>query len=234
MTEPTKTTDTEQEHQPENAQSILDFGAALTRTPHGAVYCLTIIGQIEGHTTAANNAKTTKYEHVLPLLAKLEESGDVDGVLFLLNTVGGDVEAGLAIAELIAGMTKPTVSIVLGGSHSIGVPLAVAARSFAVPSAAMTIHPVRMSGTVIAAPQTYHYFERLQERIVAFVAGHSQISAEDFQDLMLRKDDMAADVGSVIYGEEAVSLGLIDQVGGLSDGLRCLYRQIEEHKGKKA
>ena len=235
MTEPTKTTDTDQEHQPENAQSILDFGAALTCTPHGAVYCLTIIGQIEGHTTAANNAKTTKYEHVLPLLAKLEESGDVDGVLFLLNTVGGDVEAGLAIAELIAGMTKPTVSIVLGGSHSIGVPLAVAARrSFAVPSAAMTIHPVRMSGTVIAAPQTYHYFERLQERIVAFVAGHSQISAEDFQDLMLRKDDMAADVGSVIYGEEAVSLGLIDQVGGLSDGLRCLYRQIEEHKGKKA
>lgn len=229
MTEPTKTTDTEQEHQPENAQSILDFGAALTRTPHGAVYCLTIIGQIEGHTTAANNAKTTKYEHVLPLLAKLEESGDVDGVLFLLNTVGGDVEAGLAIAELIAGMTKPTVSIVLGGSHSIGVPLAVAARrSFAVPSAAMTIHPVRMSGTVIAAPQTYHYFERLQERIVAFVAGHSQISAEDFQDLMLRKDDMAADVGSVIYGEEAVNLGLIDRIGGLGDALDCLYGQIAQ------
>lgn len=231
MTEPTKTTDTEQEHQPENAQSILDFGAALTRTPHGAVYCLTIIGQIEGHTTAANNAKTTKYEHVLPLLAKLEESGDVDGVLFLLNTVGGDVEAGLAIAELIAGMTKPTVSIVLGGSHSIGVPLAVAARrSFAVPSAAMTIHPVRMSGTVIAAPQTYHYFERLQERIVAFVAGHSQISAEDFQDLMLRKDDMAADVGSVIYGEEAVRMGLIDHLGGLSDALACLHARMRAAK----
>ena len=229
MTEPTKTTDTEQERQPENAQSILDFGAALTRTPHGAVYCLTIIGQIEGHTTAANNAKTTKYEHVLPLLAKLEESGDVDGVLFLLNTVGGDVEAGLAIAELIAGMTKPTVSIVLGGSHSIGVPLAVAAKhSFAVPSAAMTIHPVRMSGTVIAAPQTYHYFQRLQERIVAFVSGHSRISAEKFQSLMLQKDDMAADVGSVLYGEKAVELGLIDQVGTLSDALECLYRQIEE------
>lgn len=214
------------------AQQIVDFGSALTRTPHGSVYCLTIIGQIEGHSNAPDQTKTTKYEHVLPLLAKLEESGEVDGVLFLLNTVGGDVEAGLAIAELIAGMTKPTVSIVLGGSHSIGVPLAVAARrSFAVPSAAMTIHPVRMSGTVIAAPQTYSYFQRLQERIVAFVSGHSRISAEDFQTLMLRKDDMAADVGSVLYGEEAVRVGLIDEVGGLADGLQCLYRQIEQYRG---
>ena len=218
----------------DTTQSILDFGSAMTRTSHGNVYCLSIIGQIEGHTTANNNAKTTKYEHVLPLLAKLEESDEVDGVLFLLNTVGGDVEAGLAIAELIAGMTKPTVSIVLGGSHSIGVPLAVAAqRSFAVPSAAMTIHPIRMSGTVIAAPQTYNYFERLQERIVTFVAGHSRIPAELFQSLMLKKEDMAADVGSVIYGEEAVSLGLIDQVGGLSDGLQYLYRRIDERKGKE-
>ncbi len=234
MTEPTKNTEPEKDtgESRESAQSILDFGSAMTRTPHGNVYCLTIIGQIEGHMTASSNTKTTKYEHVLPLLAKLEESEEVDGVLFLLNTVGGDVEAGLAIAELIAGMTKPTVSIVLGGSHSIGVPLAVAARrSFAVPSAAMTIHPVRMSGTVIAAPQTYHYFERLQERIVAFVAKHSRISGDDFQALMLKKDDMAADVGSVVYGEEAVELGLIDQVGGLSDGLACLYRQIEERKG---
>lgn len=237
MTENTRPMDTEKEKDGgnETAQSILDFGSAMTRTPHGNVYCLTIIGQIEGHTTAGNSAKTTKYEHVLPLLAKLEESEEVDGVLFLLNTVGGDVEAGLAIAELIAGMTKPTVSIVLGGSHSIGVPLAVAAkRSFAVPSAAMTIHPVRMSGTVIAAPQTYNYFQRLQERIVAFVSGHSQISAEKFQSLMLQKDDMAADVGSVIYGEEAVRLGIIDAVGGLSDGLACLYRQIGEQKEKPA
>lgn len=215
----------------EETQAIVDFGSAMTRTPHGSVYCLTIIGQIEGHMTASTNTKTTKYEHVLPLLAKLEESEEVDGVLFLLNTVGGDVEAGLAIAELIAGMTKPTVSIVLGGSHSIGVPLAVAARrSFAVPSAAMTVHPVRMSGTVIAAPQTYNYFQRLQERIVEFVSKHSRISPEEFQKLMLKKDDMAADVGSVIYGEEAVSLGIIDQVGGLSDGLQCLYRQIEQRK----
>ena len=236
-TKPTEPNELEQNlktGEKDTTQSILDFGSAMTRTSHGNVYCLSIIGQIEGHTTASNNAKTTKYEHVLPLLAKLEESDEVDGVLFLLNTVGGDVEAGLAIAELIAGMTKPTVSIVLGGSHSIGVPLAVAAqRSFAVPSAAMTIHPIRMSGTVIAAPQTYNYFERLQERIVTFVSGHSQISAELFQSLMLKKEDMAADVGSVIYGEEAVSLGLIDQVGGLSDGLQYLYRRIDERKGKE-
>lgn len=215
----------------DTTQAIVDFGSAMTRTPCGTVYCLTIIGQIEGHMSASTNTKTTKYEHVLPLLAKLEESEEVDGVLFLLNTVGGDVEAGLAIAELIASMTKPTVSIVLGGSHSIGVPLAVAARrSFAVPSAAMTIHPVRMSGTVIAAPQTYNYFQRLQDRIVSFVAVNSHISADAFQTLMMKKDDMAADVGSVIYGEEAVRLGIIDQVGGLSDGLQCLYRQIKDAK----
>ena len=237
MTENTKPTEPSQENDEnkETVQNILDFSSALTRTPLGTVYSLSIIGQIEGHMVASNTTKTTKYEHVLPLLGKLEESEEVDGILFLLNTVGGDVEAGLAIAELIASMTKPTVSIVLGGSHSIGVPLAVAAkRSFAVPSAAMTIHPVRMSGTVIAAPQTYNYFQRLQDRIVAFVSGHSQISAEDFQALMLKKDDMAADVGSVIYGEEAVRLGIIDQVGGLSDGLQCLYRQIREKKGKPA
>ena len=240
MTENTKPTDPaeadkEKDNSGETTQNILDFGSALTRTAQGTVYTLTIIGQIEGHSTAPGTSKTTKYEHVLPLLARLEESGEVDGVLFLLNTVGGDVEAGLAIAELIASMTKPTVSIVLGGSHSIGVPLAVAAkRSFAVPSAAMTIHPVRMSGTVIAAPQTYNYFQRLQDRIVAFVSGHSRISAEDFQALMLKKDDMAADVGSVLYGEEAVRKGIIDAVGGLSDGLACLYRQIEEQKGKPA
>ena len=234
MTETTHPAEPEQEKGASGdslAQNILDFGSALTRTPHGTVYCLTIIGQIEGHSTASNGAKTTKYEHVLPLLAKLEESEEVDGVLFLLNTVGGDVEAGLAIAELIAGMTKPTVSIVLGGSHSIGVPLAVAAKySFAVPSAAMTIHPVRTSGTVIAAPQTYSYFQKLQDRIVAFVAGHSCISPEKFEELMLRKEDMAADVGSVVYGEEAVSLGIIDRVGGLAEGLACLYRQIGEAK----
>ena len=215
------------ENTKDGSQQIVDFGSALTKTPHGSVYCLTIIGQIEGHNTAASGAKTTKYEHVLPLLAKLEESDEVDGVLFLLNTVGGDVEAGLAIAELIAGMTKPTVSIVLGGSHSIGVPLAVAPKvSMIVPSASMTIHPVRMNGTVIAAPQTFNYFERIQERIVSFVAKNSRIGKEKFLSLMLKTGEMAADVGSVIYGEEAVALGLIDRVGGLSDALSCLYEQI--------
>ena len=229
-TKPTETTQGKDDAQ-ETTQNILDLGSAMTKTAYGNIYCLTIIGQIEGHSTAPSGTKTTKYEHVLPLLAKLEESDEVAGVLFLLNTVGGDVEAGLAIAELIAGMTKPTVSIVLGGSHSIGIPLAVSAkRSFAVPSAAMTIHPVRVSGTVIAAPQTYSYFEKLQERIVAFVSSHSRISGETFEALMLKKEDMAADVGSVVYGEEAVRIGLIDEVGGLSDGLKCLYRQIEAAK----
>ena len=231
MTDETKASEKEEDGRGDGTQQIVDLGSALTRTDHGTVYCMTIVGQIEGHNNAPDTVKTTKYEHVLPLLAKIEESRNVDGVLFLLNTVGGDVEAGLAIAELIAGMTKPTASIVLGGSHSIGVPLAVAAqRSFAVPSAAMTIHPVRMSGTVIAAPQTYHYFERLQERIIAFVAGHSGISGEKFQELMLSKDDMAADVGSVIYGEEAVRLGIIDEVGGLAQGLAWLYRRMDEGK----
>ena len=215
----------------QTTQNILDTGSSIVRSNGASVFVESIVGQIEGHTLAGPNTKTTKYEHMLPLLAKLEASEDIDGVLFLLNTVGGDVEAGLAIAELIAGMTKPTVSIVLGGSHSIGVPLAVAAkRSFAVPSAAMTIHPVRTTGTVIAAPQTYSYFQRLQERIVTFVSVHSHISPEDFQALMLKKDDMAADVGSVLYGEEAVQVGLIDQVGGLADGLACLHRQIRERK----
>ena len=193
------------------------------------IHLLTIIGEIEGHDNLSSSAKTTKYEHILPKLAAIEDSEEIKGVLVLLNTMGGDVEAGLAIAEMVASLSKPTVSLVLGGSHSIGVPLAVAAqRSFAVPSAAMTIHPVRMSGTVIAAPQTYSYFQRLQERIVAFVAGHSRISAERFQTLMLAKEDMAADVGSVIYGEEAVRLGIIDQLGGLPEGLDWLYRKMEE------
>ena len=234
MTERTKPADTTEENDEsgkDGAQQIVDFGSALTKTPHGSVYCMTIIGQIEGHNTAASGAKTTKYEHVLPLLAKLEESDEVNGVLFLLNTVGGDVEAGLAIAELIAGMTKPTVSIVLGGSHSIGVPLAVAARrSFAVPSAAMTIHPVRLNGIVIGVAQTFNYFERIQERIIDFVTRNSQIDRETLTHLMLRTGEMAADVGSVIYGEEAVRIGLIDQLGSLSDALSCLHGMMREGK----
>lgn len=235
MTEETRPAENgENEEQDQLRQDIVDLGSSTVKTKDGTIHTLTIVGTIEGHQEERSGAKTTKYEHVLPLLTAVEESDEADGLLILLNTMGGDIEAGLAIAEMISGMRKPTVSLVLGGGHSIGVPLAVAARrSFAVPSAAMTIHPVRMSGTVIAAPQTYSYFQRLQDRIVAFAAGHSHISAGDFQDLMLKKDDMAADVGSVIYGEEAVKLGLIDQVGGLSDGLQWLYGEIDGGKKKR-
>ena len=236
MSEETKPTEPSEENSsslPE-VHRMVDMGSAVTRTAHGNIHCLTIVGQVEGHTLAAQGTKTTKYEHVMPLLAALEENDDIAGVLFLLNTMGGDVEAGLGIAELIAGMSKPTVSLVLGGSHSIGIPLAVAARtSFAVPSAAMTVHPVRMSGTVIAAPQTYNYFDRLQERIVEFVTSNSRISRKDFLALMLKTGEMSSDVGSVLYGREAVSKGIIDRVGGLSDALAELYRQIDEAKKKE-
>ena len=210
-------------------QQLVDFGAAVNRDSRGTIYTLTIVGQVEGHQVLPETAKATKYEHVMPLLASLEQSPEIDGILLLLNTVGGDIEAGLGIAELIAGMRKPTVSLVLGGGHSIGVPLAVAPKvSMIVPSASMTIHPVRMNGTVIAAPQTFNYFERIQERIVTFVAKNSRISKKKFLGLMLKTGEMAADVGSVIYGEEAVELGLIDRIGGLSDALDCLYEQIAE------
>ena len=215
-------------------QPIIDLGSTTIRSERGTIHCLTIVGQIEGHVLLSNTTKTTKYEHILPLLAALEESCEVDGVLFLLNTVGGDVEAGLAIAELIAGMTKPTVSLVLGGGHSIGVPLAVAPkRTLIAPSASMTIHPVRTSGMTIAAPQTYHYFERLQERITQFVVKNAHITEDGFTDLMMNTRDMASDIGSVLYGEEAVEYGIIDRVGSLSDAFSCLYGMIDENKKKK-
>ena len=192
----------------------------------GQIHCLSIIGQIEGHQNLPEDTKTTKYEHVLPMLAAIEETPDIHGLLLLLNTVGGDVEAGLAIAELIAGMRKPTVSLVLGGGHSIGVPLAVAAKhSLIAPSAAMTIHPVRVCGVVIGVPQTYQYFSRIQERIVSFVTDHSAIAREDYLRLMNKTDELANDVGSVIHGADAVALGLIDAVGTLSDALRWLHAQ---------
>ena len=214
-------------------QPIIDMGSTVVKNSRGTVHCLTIVGQVEGHTLLPDNLKSTKYEHVLPLLAYLEESEDIDGVLFLLNTVGGDVEAGLAIAELISGMKKPTVSLVLGGGHSIGVPLAVAPMvTMIAPSASMTIHPVRTSGTIIAAPQTYQYFERLQERIVRFVTKHSNITRERFLALMMDTQDLASDVGSVLYGEEAVACGLVGRLGGLSDALEALYELIEEKKKK--
>lgn len=212
-------------------QQLVEMGSSVVRNQHGTIHCLTIIGQVEGHTLAPNNAKTTKYEHVLPLLAAIEESEDVDGLLLLLNTVGGDIEAGLGIAEMIAGMSTPTVTLVLGGGHSIGIPLAVSGkRTFIVPSASMTIHPVRMSGTMIAAPQTYHYFDRIQERIIRFVEKNSHVKAERFREMMLKSGDMSNDVGSVVYGEEAVQLGLMDAVGTLTDALESLYKMIEAQK----
>ena len=191
------------------------------------IQCLTIVGQIEGHQLQPDDVKTTKYEHVLPLIAAIEETPEIKALLILLNTMGGDVEAGLAIAEMISGMKKPTVSLVLGGGHSIGVPLAVAAkRSMIVPSAAMTIHPVRLNGVVIGVPQTYNYFSRIQERIVGFVTRHSRIPREEYMRLMTNTDELANDVGSVIYGEEAVHYGLIDQIGTLADALDYLHGQI--------
>lgn len=212
-------------------QPIVDLGSSLIQSKRGTIYILTIVGQIEGHQLLPSNSKTTKYEHVLPLLATVEESDQIDGLLVLLNTVGGDIEAGLAIAELISSMTKPTVSLVLGGGHSIGVPLAVSAKeSFIAPSAAMTIHPVRLNGLVIGVPQTFYYFERIQERIIQFVTANSSVKREAFTKLMLQTGELAADVGSVIYGEEAVQLGLIDQIGGLGDALACLHRQIQRQK----
>ena len=229
--------DEEQNQLPQEGdiQPIVDLGSSLIRTDRGTIYVLTIVGQIEGHQLLPPTSKSTKYEHVLPLLASLEGSRQIDGLLILLNNGGGDVEAGLAISEVIASMSKPTVSLVLGGSHSIGVPLAVSAKkSFIAPSAAMTIHPVRLNGLVIGVPQTFYYFERIQERILQFVTANSHVKREAFTKLMLQTGELAADVGSVIYGEEAVELGLIDRIGGLSDALERLYEMIEAHKTQGA
>ena len=215
-------------------QPVIDFGSVVIKNSRAAIHCLTIAGQIEGHMQLPNTQKATKYEHVLPLLAYLEESDDIDGVLFLLNTVGGDIEAGLAIAELIAGMKTPTVSLVLGGGHSIGVPLAASsAYSFIAPSATMTVHPVRMTGLVLGVPQTMSYFEQMQERIVRFVADNSRISADRFRSLMLATGQLVMDVGTVLDGEAAVKEGLIDSLGSLSDALDKLCDMIEEQSEKK-
>ena len=223
--------DMEQEHTqteaPANTQNLVDLGTSLIQREEGRVYVLTIVGQIEGHQLLPSGMKSTKYEHVLPLLAAVEGDPDIHGLLILLNNAGGDVEAGLAIAELIASMSKPTASLVLGGSHSIGIPLAVSGRqTFIVPSASMTVHPVRMSGLMIAAPQSYRYFERVQESIVSFVARHSRITQDDFRRLMLADGDMSNDVGTILYGSQAVELGLIDRLGTLSDALEALYGMI--------
>ena len=214
---------------------ILELGSTTTENRRGNnIHALTIVGQIEGHQILPPESKSTKYEHVLPQLAAIEESADIDGLLVLLNTVGGDIEAGLGIAEMISGMSKPTVSLVLGGGHSIGVPLAVAAkRSIITPSAAMTIHPVRLTGVVLGVSQTFDYFAKIQERIVEFVMRGSNMQREQFIEMMLRTGELAADVGTVLYGAEAVEAGLIDAVGGLSDALTWLHTEINGRRGER-
>lgn len=219
----------------EEREQVIQLGSDITKTENGNIYTLTIIGQIEGHQVAPETVKTTKYEHVLPLLAGIEESKEIDGLLLLLNTVGGDIEAGLAIAEMVAGMKKPTVSLVLGGGHSIGIPLAVCTKkSFITPTASMTVHPVRMTGLVVGAPQTFRYFQRIQEQITEFVAANSNISKKKFESYMMATGEMATDVGTILYGKEAVNSGLIDELGGLSDALDTLHKMIAEYKGSEA
>ena len=217
----------------QETDQITELGSDLTKTKSGNIYTLTIIGQVEGHQVLPETVKTTKYEHVLPLLAGIEESEEIDGLLLLLNTVGGDIEAGLAIAEMISGMKKPTVSLVLGGGHSIGIPLAVCTKkSFITPTASMTVHPVRMTGLVVGAPQTYRYFQRIQEQIADFVTANSEITKEQFERYMMATGEMATDVGTILYGKEAVASGLIDKLGGLSDALNALHKMIDKRKGK--
>lgn len=216
-------------------EDIIKLGFVETKNPQGRIYCLNIIGQIEGHTLSSAQNKTTKYEHVLPQLVSVEENKDIDGLLVLLNTVGGDVEAGLAIAEMISGMDKPTVSLVLGGGHSIGVPLAVSTDySFIASTATMTVHPLRLNGVVIGVRQTFEYFRKMQECITSFVVGNSKISEKDFRSMMLTTDEIANDVGTILFGQQAVDCGLIDEVGGLNDALKKLYALINERKPKKS
>lgn len=215
----------------EDRRQIEDFGAATVKNEHGTIYTLTIIGQVEGHQILPETVKSTKYEHVLPILASIEENPEIDGLLILLNTVGGDIEAGLAISEMIAGMRKPTVSLVLGGGHSIGIPLAVSAkRCMIAPTASMTIHPVRMTGVVVGAPQTYQYFNRIQEQIVDFVTKNSGITRKKFLDYMMATGEIATDVGSVVYGREAVEVGLVDQLGSVGDALEYLHSEIDKQR----
>lgn len=213
---------------------MMKTGGVIANAHGETIHCLTIIGQIEGHYLLGDGQKVTKYEHILPQLVSIEESDEIDGLLLILNTMGGDVEAGLAIAEMIASMTKPTVSLVLGGGHSIGVPLAVSADvSFIVPSATMTIHPVRMSGTIVGVPQTYYYFQRMQDRIIRFITAHSHVSEADFREMLMKTDEIATDTGSLIDGVQAVGCGLIDHTGGLSEALAELRQRIRSAKAKK-
>jgi ATP-dependent protease ClpP protease subunit len=221
-------------NQQKKQDELLELGSDLSKGSQGNIYTLTIIGQIEGHQVLPETVKTTKYEHILPLLASIEESEDVDGLLLLLNTVGGDIEAGLAIAEMIAGMKKPTVSLVLGGGHSIGIPLAVCTKkSFITRTASMTVHPVRMTGLVVGAPQTFRYFHRIQEQITDFVTSNSTITKEKFEGYMMATGEMATDVGTILYGKDAVASGLIDSLGDLNDALTELRAMIHVQKNSK-
>lgn len=215
----------------QQTEEIIKTGSVTRTKGKHCVHCLTVVGQVEGHYILPPQNKSTKYEHVIPQLVAIEEDPEIEGLIVMLNTVGGDVEAGLAIAELISGMSKPTVSLVLGGGHSIGVPLACSAQvSFIVPSATMTIHPVRMNGLVLGVPQTLSYFDKMQERITKFVTDNSHIKAERFRELMFTTGELITDVGTVLDGEAAVHEGLIDRLGGLSDAIKCLYSLIEEKK----
>lgn len=219
------------EHPASSIRQIVETGSITVEKNGHSIHCLTIIGQIEGHYILPPQNKTTKYEHVIPQLVAIEESDEIEGLIVILNTVGGDIEAGLAIAELISGMKTPTVSLVLGGGHSIGVPLAVSAKqSFIVPSATMTVHPVRMNGLVLGVPQTFSYFQKMQERIVDFVSKNSKMPPEKFREFMLATGELATDVGTVLDGNAAVECGMIDRLGGLSDALDCLYQMIANHE----
>ena len=224
--------DSEENEYTENERLAMDrireSSSAEIKTEKGNIYCLTIVGQIEGHLILPPQNKTTKYEHIIPLLATVEESPDIDALLIILNTMGGDVEAGLAISEMISGMKKPAVSLVLGGGHSIGVPLAVSAKySFIAPSATMTLHPIRLNGTFIGVPQTLQYLERMQERVTEFVLRNSKIKRDDFEKLIMNTGELTNDVGTILLGEDAVKYGLIDRVGGISDAIETLYKMIK-------
>lgn len=224
----------ESEKLAEDIRQIKEMGSVTLPDAKHVIHCLNIIGQVEGHYILPAQNKTTKYEHIIPALVAIEQDRSIEGLVIILNTVGGDVEAGLAIAELIASMKTPTVSMVVGGGHSIGVPLAVCAKkSFIVPSATMTIHPVRMNGLVLGVPQTLSYFDKMQERIVRFVCDNSAIKPERFRELMMSTGELVMDVGSVIDGEQAVKEGLIDRLGGLSEAIDCLYDMIENSSEKE-
>lgn len=216
-----------------DSESMIKDGTSVIESSGGDIFCLTIIGQIEGHYILDNTQKTTKYDHVIPTLVALEESDKIDGIIILINTLGGDVEAGLAMAEVISSLTKPTASVVLGGGHSIGVPLAVSAdRSFIVPSATMTIHPVRTSGVVLGVPQAFNYLDKMQDRIIRFIVDHSGVKEEHFRHLISRTDTLVNDIGSILNGYEAVECGLIDEIGGIKDALAYLKGEADKKRGK--